>query len=397
MNPLAYLNTILGTGLVIILVYIDYIKKHNTDKFRRLLFLAVLGTVFLAILMQYAGIILVYFDFTGINELNVLDSVQLFTKTAGFYIAFVFADYCYHNSTPRSAITIKTVSVFLILYGISLIINHRLGFYFLTGKDNILIPGRLFVINQIIGYLPVLLCIAGLIPAFAGSKRINVLHTLIFCLFAGLGGIGDLALNTSGFLWLCFITAVLGIYFNIVREDAKTDALTGIGNRYSFNEFIETLSRRNRKGKVFRESWAVVMIDMNHFKEINDTYGHLEGDNALKDMAKIIKGCIRHSDFAARYGGDEFVLAARAESDIEQLMARIRRDLDIFNETAGRPYRLEISYGCDIFTTGRGRTVAEFLNHVDNLMYKHKARQRRISDRINLKNERMELNENEPT
>jgi diguanylate cyclase (GGDEF)-like protein len=158
--------------------------------------------------------------------------------------------------------------------------------------------------------------------------------------------------------------------------DSKIDSLTGIGNRYSFNEFIHQVSGQNAK-----QSYSVVMIDMDHFKAINDTLGHLEGDNALRDMAVIIKGCIRHSDFAARYGGDEFVLATQKESDITRLMERIQQAIDNQNEKNVRPYKIQISYGYDMFTPNSDQSIEAFLSHIDSLMYKHKAAKRRSTDR----------------
>jgi diguanylate cyclase (GGDEF)-like protein len=98
-------------------------------------------------------------------------------------------------------------------------------------------------------------------------------------------------------------------------------------------------------------------------------------------MAVIIKSCIRRSDFAARYGGDEFVLATRAENDIQRLMERIKDAIAVQNQKKIRPYSLEISYGYDVFTTGGDQSIDEFLVHVDSLMYKDKAERRRASDR----------------
>jgi diguanylate cyclase (GGDEF)-like protein len=178
--------------------------------------------------------------------------------------------------------------------------------------------------------------------------------------------------GTTTLIWPCFAAALLYAYFFVIRTDSKIDSLTGIGNRYAFNEFISKLASQSVK-----ESYSIVIIDMDHFKEINDTLGHAEGDNALRDMAAIIKGCIRHSDFAARYGGDEFVLAAKAEYDIEKLIKRIERAMKIQNEKHIRPYTLEMSYGYDVYTAGQSRSITEFLNHVDGLMYQHKAEHRR--------------------
>jgi diguanylate cyclase (GGDEF)-like protein len=115
---------------------------------------------------------------------------------------------------------------------------------------------------------------------------------------------------------------------------------------------------------------------MDHFKEINDTLGHLEGDNALRDMAAIIKASIRSNDFAARYGGDEFILAARADFDINRILERIKASIDNQNSKGGRPYKIEISYGVDVFTTHGDQSIGEFMAHVDSLMYKNKAEHR---------------------
>jgi diguanylate cyclase (GGDEF)-like protein len=130
---------------------------------------------------------------------------------------------------------------------------------------------------------------------------------------------------------------------------------------------MDKLSRQTSKIE-----YSIVMIDMDKFKEINDTLGHLEGDNALRDMAAIIKGCIRHSDFAARYGGDEFILVTEAEYDIKRLMNRIQAAIDLQNEKRIRPYQLYISYGYDIYTTKSGESIYSFLAKIDALMYKQK-------------------------
>jgi diguanylate cyclase (GGDEF)-like protein len=123
------------------------------------------------------------------------------------------------------------------------------------------------------------------------------------------------------------------------------------------------------------------MIDLDHFKKINDTLGHLEGDNALRDMAAILKNSIRRCDFAARYGGDEFVIGVRAESGVEKVFDRINRAIKAQNEKNLRPYKIQMSYGYDIFTADSGRSTRDFLAHIDQLMYKNKAERRRVSDR----------------
>jgi diguanylate cyclase (GGDEF)-like protein len=212
-------------------------------------------------------------------------------------------------------------------------------------------------------------------------KKFYKIHIYLICFFVLLTGCGaalDIILNSGALIWPCLSSALLYSYFFIIRTDSKIDALTGIGNRYAFNEFITGLSRQTVK-----QSYSIVMIDMDHFKEINDTLGHLEGDNALRDMAAIIKGSLRSNDFAARYGGDEFIVAARADSDINRIMERIETAINNQNSKNLRPYKIEISYGIGVFTTYGDQSIEDFLVHIDGLMYKHKAERhrRRHTDR----------------
>jgi diguanylate cyclase (GGDEF)-like protein len=93
--------------------------------------------------------------------------------------------------------------------------------------------------------------------------------------------------------------------------------------------------------------------------------------------------CIRNSDFAARYGGDEFILATRAEYDIASILGRIQEAIDDLNAKNERPYKLQISYGYGMYNVHSGMPITDFLKHIDGLMYKHKNERRRSSDKEN--------------
>ncbi|MDR3139798.1 MAG: GGDEF domain-containing protein, partial [Treponema sp.] len=208
-------------------------------------------------------------------------------------------------------------------------------------------------------------------------KRSQIYLLIFFSILSGSGAALDLILGSGNLIWPCLSAAFLYLYFFIIQSDSNLDSLTGIGNRYSFNQFISRISQQNAK-----QSYSIAMLDMNDFKKINDAFGHLEGDNALRDMAAIIKTSIRHSGFAARYGWDEFVLAIKTEQNIEALLARLQTAIDAYNNQGLKPYKLKISYGWDVFTANSGLSVEEFLAHIDSLMYRHKAEQRRSTDRV---------------
>jgi diguanylate cyclase (GGDEF)-like protein len=391
-NVPLYLNTALGACLIIVLIFLDYVRKFNTDIFQRRLFLIVLGAAVFATIADFIARILD--GMSGmVPALYAVNSLFYVFQIFTYYFTFAFIDYFAHAGIKRTKKIVRIILVFFCLWSLSVVLNLKYHFYFYISGENMYTPGTCYFVRFIINYLVIPLCVVDMIFSSKAIQRAQVYLILFFGFLTGAGAALDVIVKTGSLTWPCFAAALLYIYFFIVRSDLKIDSLTGIGNRYSFNEFIDRLARQggkniplsqgdsgNRRPYGFRESWAIVMIDMDHFKEINDTLGHLEGDNALRDMAAIIKSCIRRSDFAARYGGDEFVLATRAENDIRRLMDRIKDAITAQNEKKIRPYTLEISYGYDIFTTGGEQSIDDFLVHVDGLMYKHKAERRRASD-----------------
>ncbi len=88
-------------------------------------------------------------------------------------------------------------------------------------------------------------------------------------------------------------------------SEARTDTLTGLRNRRSFNEEINRqFAQRQRQGITF----SLLMIDVDHFKQFNDTYGHLAGDLVLRSVARMLTNTLRNMDFVCRYGGEEFAV-----------------------------------------------------------------------------------------
>ena len=109
------------------------------------------------------------------------------------------------------------------------------------------------------------------------------------------------------------------------------DGLTGLSNRRYFDEYLNAEWRRSVRAQT---PLSVVMIDVDHFKRYNDTYGHLAGDDALKKVASAIQdSCKRSTDLAARYGGEEFavILPLTPVSDLPPLADAIRRAVAALN------------------------------------------------------------------
>ncbi|HZF69344.1 diguanylate cyclase domain-containing protein [Sulfuricurvum sp.] len=146
------------------------------------------------------------------------------------------------------------------------------------------------------------------------------------------------------------------------------DTLTGLPNRLFFNQILQqTLSRAQRSHKVF----ALFFMDLNQFKEVNDTYGHDIGDELLKIVAMHLKENIRAEDFAARLGGDEFVIIFEsihqrdeAIAVAKNLIAKVKQPL-LINDTEILP---SISIGI-AFYPEHGNETSKMLKNADKAMY----------------------------
>jgi diguanylate cyclase (GGDEF)-like protein len=165
------------------------------------------------------------------------------------------------------------------------------------------------------------------------------------------------------------------------HEAALTDRLTGLPNSRGLAAGFE---RAIARAAHEHQPLAVLMIDVNGFKDVNDSYGHDAGDKALKEVARVLFHAIRPSDLCTRYAGDEFVLvlancdAAQAERRAEEL----RRDIAAvrFEPLPDVIVPLRISVGAGLFPND-GRTLDSILIAADRRMYEDKTATRRLSDR----------------
>ena len=149
---------------------------------------------------------------------------------------------------------------------------------------------------------------------------------------------------------------------------ATTDELTQISNRRGFARLAEqALSLCRRIGKPA----SLLFLDLDRFKQVNDRYGHAEGDYALRSVARLLRTTFRDSDVVARLGGDEFVVLltnASAEACTEAL-ARLQHAADAHNLANKRGYELEFSAGQLPYDPARHASVDSLLQDADALMY----------------------------
>ncbi len=158
-----------------------------------------------------------------------------------------------------------------------------------------------------------------------------------------------------------------------LREAALHDPLTGLYNRRYINEAIEQLVSRSRR---YNEELACMMIDLDRFKAVNDTLGHLVGDKILQLAGKVILDSIRQSDLAARFGGDEFMVLLpntpflRAQVCAERIAAQFRRAIETSIPKAAH---MTLSVGIASVERDHCGTHQELIAAADRAMYACKA------------------------
>lgn len=158
-----------------------------------------------------------------------------------------------------------------------------------------------------------------------------------------------------------------------LNQLSVTDGLTGLKNR---RYLAEALPREIARAERDNRSLSVVMIDIDHFKPLNDTFGHTAGDACLQTLGEILAGQVRAPDIAVRYGGEEFLLVfVDADRDgalgvVERLRAQLARTRVPFNESE---LSLTISAGVTIRKPDSGATADDMIQQADQALYKAKA------------------------
>ncbi|MDI3472830.1 MAG: hypothetical protein PWQ48_1111 [Thermotogaceae bacterium] len=160
-----------------------------------------------------------------------------------------------------------------------------------------------------------------------------------------------------------------------LRHFATHDSLTNALNRAAFMEMAEkvmSLSKRNNR------KFAIVYIDLDDFKKINDTHGHEFGDEFLNEFSKKIMSIIRESDLFARFGGDEFVLLLPEtdENGAQVFIKRLREILEDEFEFRGKKIKYKFSAGIAVFPDDDGNDLEKFINIADERMYSDKRKRK---------------------
>lgn len=155
---------------------------------------------------------------------------------------------------------------------------------------------------------------------------------------------------------------ILSKLFEQLYFYATHDTLTGLWNRSILNEILgKEVSRTIRHKKTF----SIMLIDIDDFKKYNDKFGHLQGDEALRTVTRVIMKNIRKEDFAVRYGGEEF-LVILPETNAEKALTVAKRIIEIINQTKIKAIRKNLPSGYEKITVSIG--ISEFKGNLNKTL-----------------------------
>lgn len=374
--------------------------------------------------IYYASINLVGAVFFGImlhHDHTSIDKQEKQIKYDYALLAFLlyFISDAIWSGVDSGVFPVSTVTVMITTFSnfvLMTVITYRWLFYVMAEEQ---IPGRNRLIIKLALIFPLFVSVVALIVVYIVSPEllispeykstrvfdaficiipyIYIIAVLVYTIRKSVGeknplekkkhlyiGVFPIMVTVGGFLQMafmpelpifCFSSTILMLIFYIKSMDSRisTDPLTNLNNRGQLLRYI------SQEGNLFTEgrSTYIVMIDINDFKKINDTYGHSEGDSALVLLSGVITSVIRNHNmpiFLARYGGDEFILIVRPadESEMDKLISDLREGIIKKCESENKPYRMSVGIGIDKLVRSEAEAFTKSLKRADEKMYENK-------------------------
>ena len=316
---------------------------------------------------------------------NIVIKVLVFLSGSGLFLGNVMIGYLWakfimvHMNIPFSDIrrniyrTIGLISIVLLVINIfyPLVFSvsdgrYQRGFAYII----FLIFAAFYILDSLYLYVK---CVKK-----NGSLKLFPVH--IFLIPVILGVVIQAFFVEIAITWTSIAISVAGIMTALKNEIIFTDCLTGLYNR----EYLEFLHKRACNKK---DCWVSgIMIDLNGFKQINDNYGHAEGDLALCIVADLLRKSFSEYSVVTRYAGDEFVIMLNTTDDqlIQKIIKSAKKNFVTENEKNDKLYQLSASMGYAI-TNLSNETIDDFMNRIDEQMYQDKMKYYEHNDRRNSK------------
>lgn len=296
----------------------------------------------------------------------------LFLSSCAVGLVWVlFVDYqIYHSLKRLKKRFFQFLPLFALIAGMVVCDLFGAGLIFSVTDDNVYVRGNWVMLPYLVLFFYYGFSIVLAVRAVRHDGHVQFFPIHYFVTPALLGTILQGLCYGLAAGWFSLSLALMFIRMQLLNQRAFVDELSGLYNRQYYHHFLGKM-KNSRKWK----SVAGILLDVNHFKSINDQFGHTMGDDAIRSMGMVLSQVSTERSTAFRLAGDEFIIltGGAQEAETEALIAGIEQKLEAFNASAGKPYLLSVAMGYTICDTA-GLDYDEFLHGMDRKMYQAKDR-----------------------
>ena len=357
-----------GTGAFLVLFLLLYrIRISQTKQFDEKAYNFMLIVTFIATINETLSFIIDAHPGFIFHILQYISNT-ISSASSGIigYCWCLFVEYHIHRNFERIKKKSRILAIPLIIATILIIINLLgTGIIFDISKENVYTRGPMNFILYIFVFVYYIESIYTVHKAKYDSILVEFFPIYYFIIPCMIGTMIQGFFFGISTIWLCVAIAFILVYIEIQISISFIDDLSGLYNRKYMNHYLNKL-QNNKTKHVYG-----FLMDINDFKAINDTYGHLKGDYALIQFGIILQHSIDKDSVAIRMGGDEFVIFAKLKSDEEALALKkqIKYNVRQFNLKSKEPFHLSFSIGIAKYN---GKNIDAFLSAMDDSMYEAK-------------------------
>ena len=253
---------------------------------------------------------------------------------------------------------------------ILIVLSLFTGIIFVIDTNNVYRRGPLFYLIIIADYLCLFLGFLYLVFYRNDFKKKDFSFFIFFPLPILLGSLLQVRHYGIEITGLSLALTLLIVYLHLQNSQANKDYLTSLYNRSLCEQYFQSLLSRQKKDSAI----GGILMDINDFKIINDTFGHELGDKSLRYFSRLLTDSFGSSWFIARYGGDEFLLFKEGvtNGDLEMDIAHFNEQLERFNSKETLPFSLSVSFGYSLYESSDSVGWDAFFKSLDSLMYGQK-------------------------
>ena len=347
---------IIALSVIIILANLNMNKKEKLNK----LFIRLTGLVLITLILEIFSIIIPISNSPALIPIHKLVNIMGFTISP--IIPYMWVLYVAKKLDTRINNRILAFPIFINMIIVALSYKYRL--IFSVDLMNKYSREALFFVPAGMSCIYFAYAVFILIMKRKKGDRREIIALMIFCIIPYVGVIIQIAFSNILAIWNYTGISII-IYYVYLRERTfKYDGLTGAWNRVAFEAYINnSLSNNNT-------AFSLAYIDIDNFKAINDTYGHDEGDIALKTVVALLQNIFQSRGTVVRMGGDEFIVIIYSSKKyiVDNMIEHMKLTFIEHNKKTDKPYKIKFSCGYDGYDE-KYKDIDTLVKHVDKLMY----------------------------